>query len=191
MMSVAAWLLSLCGAALVVIGGYFILARPPLLPEDARYIGSPAGQILEAVPGLALWLRRVFWVMGGYIATTGILVLSVANTGLRAGDAGALGVLALGSATSPGWMAAVNFMLGSDFRWALLGLESIWVGALLLGLIALSASCARVVANGTEGLEALPVRSPGQLSATGIKPLQEGQVRPSTPERHRELERNT
>lgn len=63
---------------------------------------------------MALWLRRVFWVMGGYVATTGVLVLYVANTGLRAGDAGALGALALASATSLGWMDAVNFMLGSD-----------------------------------------------------------------------------
>lgn len=69
-----------------------------------RYMGSPAGQILEAVPGLALWLRRVFWVMGGYIVTTGALVLYVANTGLRAGDTGALGMLALpGQHRSGGW----------------------------------------------------------------------------------------
>jgi hypothetical protein len=137
MMPVAVWLISVCGVALVIIGGYFVFARPPLLPEHARCMGSPAGQILEAVPGLASWLRRVFWVMGGYIAMTGFLVLYVANTGLRAGEAGALGVLALAAATSLGWMAAVNFMLGSDFRWALLGLESIWVVALLLGLTAL------------------------------------------------------
>lgn len=75
--------------------------------------------------------------MGGYIVTTGVLMSYVANTGLRAGDAGALGVLALAGATSLRWMTAVNFMLGSDFRWALLGLESIWVLALLLGLATL------------------------------------------------------
>lgn len=137
MISTVAWLMTVCGVALIFIGGYFVLARPPLLPEDARYMGSPTGQILEAVPGLAMWLRRVFWVMGGYIVTTGVLVLYVANTGLRAGDAGALGALALANATSLGWMTAVNFMLESHFKWALLGLESIWVVALLLGLTTL------------------------------------------------------
>lgn len=78
MISVVAWLMTVCGVALVILGGYFVLARPPLLPRDARYMGSPAGQILEAIPGLAMWLRRVCWVMGGYIVTTGVLVLYVA-----------------------------------------------------------------------------------------------------------------
>ena len=106
---------------------------PPLLSGDARYIGAPARQILETVLGLALWLRRMFWVMDRYIVTTGVLMLFVANTGLRSGDAGALGVLALTGTTSLGCMAAVNFMLRSDFRWALLGVESNWGVALLLG----------------------------------------------------------
>lgn len=40
MTTVAVWLLTLCGLALVAIGGYFILARPALLPEDARFMGT-------------------------------------------------------------------------------------------------------------------------------------------------------
>ena len=33
-------------------------------------MGSTVEHILDAVPALSIWLRRVFWVLGGYIATT-------------------------------------------------------------------------------------------------------------------------
>ena len=67
MTSIDAWLLSACGTTLVGIGGFFVLARPPLLPEDARFMGATIEQISGAVPRLGTWLRHVFWVLGGYI----------------------------------------------------------------------------------------------------------------------------
>jgi hypothetical protein len=63
--SLAAWTLTSCGAALVLVVLFFLVARPPLLPEDARFMGRTAEQITDAVPGLSIWSRRVFWVMGG------------------------------------------------------------------------------------------------------------------------------
>lgn len=134
MTSVAAWILTACGVALVLIGGFFLAVRPPLLPEDARFMGSTAQHIVDAVPALSIWLRRVFWVLGGYVATTGILVVYVANTGVRSGSAGALAVVALAGVTSVGWMTAVNFMIDSDFRWALLSLDGLWVIGLVLAV---------------------------------------------------------
>lgn len=100
MASVATWILTGCGVALVLIGGFFLLARPPLLPEDARFMGSAIEEILAAVPALAPWLRRVFWVLGGYVVTTGVLVAYVATTGVRAGSGAALTVLAVAGVTS-------------------------------------------------------------------------------------------
>lgn len=133
---IAAWLLTICGVSLVGIGGFFVVARPPLLPEDARFMGSTTEMISDAAPGLSSWLRRVFWVLGGYIATTGVLVLYVANTGLRSGSAGALAILTVSGITSLGWMTAVNFLIRSDYRWALLCLELLWALGLLLGVAA-------------------------------------------------------
>jgi hypothetical protein len=135
-LSIAVAILTVCGVALVLIGVFFLVARPPLLPEDARFIGSTVEHIVDVLPALGTWLRRVFWVMGGYIATTGVLVVYVANTGVRAGDAGALVVVALAGIMSIGWMAAVNFMIRSDFRWTLLGLAGLWVLGLLVALAA-------------------------------------------------------
>ena len=131
MASVATWLMTACGFALVLIGGFFLAARPPLLPEEARFIGSTVEHIADALPALGAWLRRVFWVLGGYIATTGVLVVYVASTGVRTGNAGALAVLALAGVTSLGWMSAVNFMIRSDFKWALLALDGLWITGLL------------------------------------------------------------
>lgn len=136
MTSVATWLLTACGVALVIVGGFFLVARPPLLPEDARFMGSTAERIAEAVPALTTWLRRVFWVLGGYVATTGFLVVYVASTGVRSGDAGALAVLAVAGLTSLGWMTVVNFMIRSAFRWALLVLAGVWVLGLLIAVAA-------------------------------------------------------
>jgi hypothetical protein len=134
MTSLAAWLLAGCGVALILIGGFFLALRPPLLPEDARFMGVPAETLVPAIPLLSTWLRRVFWVLGGYIVTTGVLVVYIASTGVRTGSVGALAVIAVAGVTSIGWMSVVNFMIHSDFRWALLGLDGVWLFALALAV---------------------------------------------------------
>jgi hypothetical protein len=48
--SLAAAILTACGAALVLIGVFFLVARPPLLPEEARFIGSTIEHIADALP---------------------------------------------------------------------------------------------------------------------------------------------
>ena len=133
---IATWLLTFCGLALVGMGGFFVLARPALLPEDARFMGTTPAALLAAAPGLARWLKRVFWVLGGHIAATGVLVVYLANTGLRAGDGGALVVLALAWAASIGGMALVNVLIDSDFKWPLLALAGLWALALVLAGVA-------------------------------------------------------
>jgi len=67
--------LGLCGLIQVGMGLYFVFLRPSLLPEDTRYIGMSLEEIQVAVPGLLDWLEKVFWVMGGYILATGLLIL--------------------------------------------------------------------------------------------------------------------
>lgn len=62
---VAAWILIACGASLVCIGLYFAIWRPPLLPEDVRSIGMSLSDVERLVPGLAGWLQKVVWVLGG------------------------------------------------------------------------------------------------------------------------------
>lgn len=76
------------------------------------------------MPGLSIWLRRVLWVMGGYIFATGLLTFYVAVTTFRARVHGAAGVVALAGLTSIGLMAVVNFVIASDFRWLIL---SFWI----------------------------------------------------------------
>lgn len=136
MASLSAWVLTFCGIVLVGIGGFFIARRPALLPEDARFIGLTTEEISGAVPGLPNWLRHVFWVLGGYIATTGVLVLYVANTDLRSGSGAAVVVLAIAGMSSLGWMTVVNFLLRSDFKWALLALDLVWAVGLFLAVAA-------------------------------------------------------
>ena len=136
-MSLAVWILVACGVGLVGIGGFFVVFRPPLLPEDARFMGQTPEQIFAAAPHLAAWLHRVFSVLGAFVATTGLLVVYVAATGVRAGEVGAIVVLALAGVTSVGLMVAVNFALRSDFRWALLGLAVLWGSGVSLAVTAL------------------------------------------------------
>ena len=60
----SATVLALGGTILMILGLYFVFVRPPLLPEDQRYMGASMAQIQATVPGLLIWIRRVFWVMG-------------------------------------------------------------------------------------------------------------------------------
>ena len=124
--------LALGGLILMGMGIYFGFLRPPLLPEDARYMGVPLTQIQSAVPGLLPWLARVFGVLGGYMFATGMLTVYVAATGFRAGRPGATAIVALSGLASIGWMAITNFLIDSDFKWLLLALTLPWVIALVL-----------------------------------------------------------
>ena len=128
----SASVLALGGMILMALGLYFVFLRPPLLPEDPRYMGSSQSAIQTALPGLSLWLRRVFWVMGGYMFATGLLTAYIALTAFRARAGGAVGVVALAGSASIGWMAVVNFIIASDFKWLLLAFVLVWILALTL-----------------------------------------------------------
>ena len=128
----SATVLALGGAILMILGLYFIFLRPPLLPEDPRFMGTSMAQVQMSVPGLLIWLRRVFWVMGGYMFATGLLTLYVALTSFRVRVRGAAGVVAISGLTSIGLMAAVNLLIASDFRWLILSFVVPWALALAL-----------------------------------------------------------
>lgn len=121
-----------CGAWLVGLGVYFIFIRPPLLPEDPRFMGATLAQIQQGLPGLAGWLRMVFTVMGGFMGTAGVLTLHAASGLQREADDGALLVLALAGMTGVGLMSGVNFALHSDFRWLLLAPPVLWLLAVVV-----------------------------------------------------------
>ena len=77
------WMLMACGVWLVGLGLYFIFLRPPLLPEDPRFMGTTLEQIRISVPGLEAWLQKVFTVMGGFMAGAGVLTVFVATVAMR------------------------------------------------------------------------------------------------------------
>ena len=131
----AARTLALGGVILMGMGFYFAFLRPPLLPEDLRYMGATIGQIQTALPGLESWLARVFGVLGGYMFACGLLTVYVAATTFRTGRLGPLAVIAVSGFASIGWMAITNFVIDSDFKWILLAFALLWVLALVLSRV--------------------------------------------------------
>lgn len=129
--SAAQWLFVVCGVWLVSLGFYFIFVRPPLLPEDVRYMGTHPEAVRAALPGLAAWLGKVFTVMGGFMTGAGVLVTYVALRVMPHQPPGTVGALVLVGALTVGLMSAVNFALGSDFRWLLLAPPVLWAAAVL------------------------------------------------------------
>lgn len=122
--------LAIAGILLVGTGLYFIVLRPPLLPEDMRYMGVVGAQLDMIKPRLAAWLTYVFWVLGGYVLATGVLTITLAATSFRQHSfTAALGAM-IGGAASIGWMAFVNFIIGSDFKWVLLVIALVWACSL-------------------------------------------------------------
>lgn len=124
--------LTAAGVAVMGIGSYFILLRPPLLPEDLRFLALPASQLDVIRPRLELWLARVFIVLGGYAVAAGVLTIALAATSFRAHSRGAAIGALIGGAASIGLMAAVNFAINSDFKWVLLGIALLWLCSLVL-----------------------------------------------------------
>jgi hypothetical protein len=125
-------LIGLCGVWLLGLGLYFIFVRPALLPEDPRYIGSALTLIRSSVPGLERWLGKVFTVMGGFMAGAGALTLHIAWISMAARARGTGAVLLLAGASTVMLMSAVNFALGSDFRFLLLVPAVLWLAGVAL-----------------------------------------------------------
>jgi hypothetical protein len=92
-----------------------------LTPAELQLVGGRLGS----------WLVHVFRVMGGYIAATGVLAITLAATSFRDHHPLAAAGAMIGGAASIGWMAAVNFMIDSDFRWVLLGMALVWAFSLV------------------------------------------------------------
>ena len=124
--------LALAGLFLAGIGLYFIFIRPPLLPEDLSYMGTTLQNTKANIPGLLNWLQKVFWVMGGYIFTTGLLTLFISYTSFRTRMNGAFIIITIAGLTSTGFMTIVNFIINSDFKWILLAFTLPWFIALIL-----------------------------------------------------------
>jgi hypothetical protein len=122
---VAAW-----GLYQAALGAYFIFLRPPLLPEDLRFVAFTRVSAAE-LDRLTGWLRLVFTVMGGQMAGVGVLaVLLASRLGRSPANRADLVGLAAAGAVSVGLMSAVNFLLASDFRFALLLPVVLWALAL-------------------------------------------------------------
>ena len=130
----SASILAFGGLLLAVMGIYFVLLRPSLLPEDLRYIKTTLQVVQDAVPGLSAWLQKVFWVMGSYIFTTGLLIMYVAQTSFRLRAKGIFAIILVAGITSIGSMTIINFILQSDFKWVLLAFTLSWFIAIALYL---------------------------------------------------------
>lgn len=125
-------ILVMAGVTLIGTGLFFLLLRPPLLPEDIRYMALPPAQFDILRPRLELWLTHVFRVMGGYVLATGVLMVTLAVTSFRQHSTpAAIGAL-IGGVASIGWMTAVNFLIDSDFKWVLLAMALLWATSLAL-----------------------------------------------------------
>ena len=131
---VSTWLLAACGVWLVGLGLYFIVLRPPLLPEDPRFMGTTLEQIRISVPGLEAWLRKVFTVMGGFMAGAGVLTMFVATVAMPRRLKGAPWAMGISGALTVVLMSATNFALHSDFRWLLLLPALVWLAGLVVYL---------------------------------------------------------
>ena len=126
--------LGLGGLILMGMGAYFAFLRPPLLPEDVRYVGASLAQIQSAVPGFLPWVSRVFGVLGGYMFATGLLTAYLAAASFRDGKPLATAVVAISGSASIGWMAVTNFLIDSDFKWILLTFILLWLVAVVASL---------------------------------------------------------
>lgn len=125
--SVPKFIFVACGIWLIGLGMYFMFLRPPLLPEDLRYMGTSPGEIQSAMPMLERWLHRVFTVMGGFMTGAGVLTIFVAMSASTVREKWTWIVLALAGLFTVGTMSLTNFQLDSDFKWLLLIPSLLWV----------------------------------------------------------------
>ena len=63
---------------------------------------------------------------------TGLLTFYIAVTAFRTRARGIAGIVILAGLTSIGWMAVVDFIIASDFKWLMLSFLLVWALALVL-----------------------------------------------------------
>jgi hypothetical protein len=115
---ISTWMLSACGVWLVGLGFYFCLLRPPLLPEDLRFMGTTAAQIRAALPGFEHWLQRVFIVMGASMGSAGVLTLFVATIAMPLRRDGVRPPLVLRQLRARLWPVHFCFLFTSNRPWS-------------------------------------------------------------------------
>ena len=132
---ISMYLFIACGTWLIGLGIYFMFLRPALLPEDLRYIGTSAGEIEAAMPGLESWTHRVFTVMGGFMLGTGVLTILAAMNASAAPPKWTRIALGLAGVFTVGTMSLTNFQLNSDFKWLLLIPSVLWLIAMVFSTV--------------------------------------------------------
>jgi hypothetical protein len=131
----SAVLLLISGLLIAGIGLFFLVLRPPLLPEDVRFMRLSSEQLAELGPLFRTWLDRVLAVLGGFAFATGLLAMSLAATSFRARSHLAFAGAAAAGASSIGLMSVVNAAIDSDFKWLLVGFAVVWASSLMSYLI--------------------------------------------------------
>lgn len=115
----------LSGLVSIGMGLYFIFFRPAFLPEDLTFMElSSAPSAL--IPRIELWLHKVFSVLGGFMISTGLLVIGIVSEKQR------FLFLSLAWFASIGLMVAINFSIQSDFRWLLLVYAGLWLAGIIM-----------------------------------------------------------
>ncbi len=97
-------------------------------------MGATVAKVQAALPGLEGWLKKVFTVMGGFMAGTGVLTVFVATVAMPPNLNGTSWAIALAGALTVALMSVTNFALDSDFEWLLLAPAATWLGGLVLQL---------------------------------------------------------
>lgn len=143
---VAAGLIGAVAAYQLVLGGYFLAFRPPVLPEDLRFLGATAERLVVVLPRLEGWLNLVFAVLGGQMAALGMLLAGFAvrlDRG-RSISGPELVLLGLAGLLSVASMSIANFALESDFRWLLTIPVAVWTAGVALAAFGSAAARTRI-----------------------------------------------
>lgn len=105
-------LLGLLGVLTLATGFYFVVVRPPMLPQDLRFIGISREQIPARMPD---WLGIVFRTWGGFVVGLGIVFMGLAAFLLTSRKALLRWATAAALVVVFGGFLVSNIMLRSDY----------------------------------------------------------------------------
>ena len=125
------------GILAIALGLFLVFFRPlfVFLPEDVKFIGATATDVVLYNSALIHWIQFVFRSWGAFVFSTGVLVTGVAAYPYRRNEKWAKIILGVAGIPMLLIFGLVNYFLGSNFFLIIIAVGLLYTAIIIFSLL--------------------------------------------------------